>query len=276
MRTDLEKHGFTTRPADILLAAQLSQATGGVNAAIVRGAPGTGKTFFAETLAKCLGAQYMYLLSHNWLSEEELFFGVNIGAVAAGVKEAAEAYQPGFLALAAEASQMGRVVLCLDELDKAPQKVENLLLDFLQTGRVYGPNGKRWQASLTNLVVIITSNEVRPLGEPLQRRCYRHEMAFLPAGVERDLLRKWTGSQPGLIRLVVDMATAIRTRGESAPSLQEMRSLCQALRLANSADDAAILVRGWLCKTEGDWGVLTQTLRHVGATVWGEVRRDKR
>lgn len=267
----LEQTGYVLRrPEEIAIKALLARPSNGVRALLLEGAPGTGKTFLAESLAKWQGAEYLYLLSHNWLSDEELFIGVDVGAVAIGVERREDAYRPGLLLRAVEASKSGLVIVCIDEIDKAPQRAENLLLDFLQSARVHGPRGEMWQGDPANIIVVLTSNGQRQLNEATLRRCFRLKMEFLPENVERDLLRKWTGASSHVIRCVVDMANAIRKNGSSSPSIQEMKYLILDLKQAQSASDVEILLKSSLVKSDEDWEVLGKC---PAAVLWGEVRR---
>jgi MoxR-like ATPase len=244
-----------------------------VRALLLEGAPGTGKTFLAECLAKAIGAEYAYMLCHNWLSDEELFIGVDVGAVAVGVEQREDAYRHGLLLRAVEASQRGKVVVCIDEIDKAPQRAESLLLDFLQTARVHGTRGEVWQGVNENIIVVLTSNAVRPLMEATLRRCFRLRMEFLSENVERDLLRKWTGAPSGAIRAVVQFANVIRTSGATAPSIQEMKHLLLDMQQAESAGDVEILLRASLVKEDEDWQALEKAAKNPAAALWGEWKR---
>lgn len=266
-------NGYHLRPAEALALRALGKRSG-LKVLILEGAPGTGKTYFAESLAKEQGSTYLYYLCHHWTGDEEMFVGVHVGRVAAGVEKPEDAYEYGVLAKAAIASQESSVVVCLDELDKAPQRAESLLLDFLQHGRVYLPDGQKIQGRLENLTIIITTNAVRPLMEATMRRGFRIKMDFLPPNVEADLIRKATGAPMGPIRVVVRMMGIIRANGATAPSLQEGRQLVEDLAVCESAADVAVLIQGWLCKEPEDLEALKAQMGQSPENIlWGEWRR---
>jgi MoxR-like ATPase len=264
---------------ELFLRVLTARDGGGVRAGLISGAPGVGKTALGRYFADQLGGGMEYYLCHHWTSDEDLFVRIDPARVAAlagghaGV-EMEDAYRPGVLLRAVNRSLIQPVVCIIDELDKAPERVDALLLEFLQTGRVYGAFGEVWEANLENLYVIITDNGIRPIAEPLLRRVFRYHMPHLPPNAEADIIRKQSGAGAGVCRLIVSMATAIRERGASSPSLQECVRLAQSLPLAQSAGDVEMLLRGWLCKTDADWTALVNLCGDQPASVlWGEVRR---
>lgn len=269
---------YRSRGADSLCAAALISAAerGDIAAALITGAPGVGKTSFAQALAESWGAQSMYMLAHHWVSDEDLFTRVDparVAALAGGHDiQMQDAYQPGALLRAARASESGRVVLTLDEWDKAPQRADALLLDFLQTGIVRGPFGESWQARQNNLIVVITSNGLREISEPLLRRCYRYRMEYLAPNVESDVIRKSTGAPPGVCRAIVDALGKIRAAGESSPSLSEAVALARDLRLASSVAECAVLCVARLAKTQSEEAIV----KSLATIIWGEWRRAQR
>lgn len=268
--------GYIARPQEALaLQAMQGRNNGGAKVLILEGPPGTGKTFLGEAFAQAIDATDIYYLCHHWTSEEEMFVGIDVGAVAAGVNDPEDAYRPGFLLRAIRASNDGPVVVIIDEIDKAPQRMEALLLDFLQQGRVHGPRGEVWQGDLSNMYIFITTNGLRTLMEPTQRRGFRLKMSFLPPNVEGDLLRKQTGAPTTAIRAVVRMANVIRARGESSPSVQEMKNLLADLPLCQSAKDVKVLVEGWLIKEDEDETALNEEFKNPPAVLWGEWKRGK-
>jgi len=269
------------RNEEIALRATLARRNG-VRVLILEGAPGTGKTALGRALARAWGAEEVYLLCHHWVSDEELFLGVDVGRVAAGVDRPEDAYRPGALLRAVEASQRGPVVLVVDELDKAPLRAEALLLEFLQSGTVHGPRGERWAARSEHLVVFLTTNGVRPLMEPTLRRGLRVHMEFLPPEVEAQILRRLTGARPGVCAAAVRALNAIRAGGATSPSLQEAQHLLEDLRVCQTAADLEPLVRGWLVKEDDDAAALDAAFSRgraeagveaLAAILWGEARR---
>ena len=270
---NLAKSGYMARPPGKLALRAMLARNNGAKVLVLEGPPGTGKTFLGEAFAQSLEAEHIYYLCHHWTTEEEMFLGIDVGAVAAGVEQAEDAYRPGFLLRAVEASRSGPVVIVIDEIDKAPERMEALLLDFLQQGRVHGPRGEVWQGDLANMFIFITTNGRRPLMEPTLRRGFRLAMQFLPANVEADLLRKWTGAPTGAIRAVVRMANVIREKGATAPSIQEMKHLLADLVQCESAEDVGILIAGWLLKEDDDRIALDEEFKNPAAVLWGEWKR---
>jgi len=268
---------YKPRREDLLMLRALMFQSNGMRALILFGPPGVGKTVFAHAVASALGAEEIYFLAHHWVSEEDLFVKLDparVAGLAGGVySEIEESYRPGVLLRASLSSREKPTVLVLDEWDKAPERCDALLLEFLQEGKVYGPFGECWEALSENLFVFITSNEMRDLSEPLLRRCLRYRMGFLPSEVEADLIRKQSGAASTIARLIVTYMNIIRAKGMTAPSLQEGMRLAQTLKVAESALDVKLLIEGWLCKTSEDWEALEKEVPQPHAVLWGEMRK---
>lgn len=272
---------YRTRREDELFVAVLTRRDGdGIRAGLISGPPGVGKTALGRALAEALGWELFYFLAHHWASEEDLFVKIDparVAGIASGMEIPLEdAYRPGVLLRGILASHERGAVVLLDEWDKAPQRCDALLLEFLQTGRVHGPFGEVWEANLGRMVIVLTDNGMRPLAEPLLRRVFRLNMGFLPPEQEADLLRKATGAPVGAIRLVVWMANRLRQEGRSSPSLQECQRLLECLPLCRGAEDASALIRGFLIKATEEWDVLQAALgADPGAVLWGEWKRGR-
>lgn len=265
--------GYHARRGELLAAKFLALITDTVRAAMFVGAPGTGKTFFAECFARGRGAMHIFVPCHPWLTNEEVNQGVDIGKVAVGVDHADEAYLDGQVLKAVKATKHSEVVLVLDEVEKAGTRFYALILDFLQHGRVPDARHHFHQANLQNLFVVLTANAEGEIPEAVKRRCFRVEMEFLPENVEIDVLRKSTGAPGGACRLAVRMANAIRTRGESKPSLQELRELLRIRDLIESAEEADSLIDGFLVKDPKDREAISRVVARPGAVLFGEFKK---
>ncbi|MBN6741273.1 hypothetical protein JKG47_12145 [Acidithiobacillus sp. MC6.1] len=100
--------------------------------------------------------RYYYVQLHSWTGGKR-FFDYQTGP--------AQSEEKGFLTKVAEASQTeGWTVVCLDEMDKAPESFEALFQDWLQTGRVPGKPGEHLYTNLDRLLVLVTSNGMRESG----------------------------------------------------------------------------------------------------------------
>lgn len=268
-----ELPGYFARRGETLAAKFLALITDTLRAALLVGDPGTGKTFFAECFARGRQAQHIFVPCHSWLTNEEVNQGVDIGRVAVGVTHPDEAYLDGQVLKAVKATKHREVVLVLDEVEKAGTRFYALILDFLQHGRVPDARHNFHQADLRKLFVVLTANEEGDLSDAIKRRCFRVKMQFLPENVEIDVLRKSTGAPGGACRLAVRMANAVRTGGESRPSLQELRELLRTRGLAKSPDDVDALIEGFLVKSDKDRAAIQKLVRQPGSALYAEFRR---
>lgn len=256
--------------------AVLNSRVVGARALLVTGAPGTGKTALAETLAEGLGARFLFAPLHAWSGAEDLFFGVNIRAAVAGDADAV--HQPGVLAQVAEASQAGRVVVCLDEVDKAPESVEALLLDWLQSGRVPVKPGTHLQTRLNRVIVVLTSNEARQHTDALMRRCRRLRMQPMAADLAIRLIAERSGAPAGTCRLLYKAAQAVAELEEGAVSLQELVNLASEALICTSLAELKMAAAGWIARTpEGEAAIESHQGLHKALNgAWAELARARR
>lgn len=239
---------YRLRNADKLLLEVLEG--GATNVALLLGKPGTGKTFFTDCFAKWIGAEYMYSLCHDGTNAEDLFYSVNVGkAVLREGTSSEDIYQAGLLLRAVRASHKHKVVLCIDEIDKASKRTENLFLDFAETYRVPFL-GTQEVGVKENIVIFFTSNGYRPHSEAFLRRCYRHHFDFLPRDVEISLIGGTYAEK------IVDALAAIRKDGASSPSIKEGMLFAHNLQYAKTKSDIELLFYAHLCKEEEDFEVL--------------------
>jgi len=276
--TGLEKQllsvGYEARREELLaLAGALQAQGGGARALLLEGPPGCGKTAMAESTAKALDAPLVYHLLHSWSGDDDLFVGVDVAAAVAGDSE--HVRQDGVLAVAARLSQThDRVVVCLDEIDKAPERVEALLLDWLQSGRVPVRPGEHLTTQLDRVVIVLTSNGARPLGDALLRRCRRVQMRPLPEDTCVRLISERAHVPQGIARLTWRAMRALAQAEDTVLSVQEGTRCAEELcAIAENVADVRSILSGWAARTnEGHRAAVAANV----STLWGEIIASRR
>ena len=285
----MSDEGYYLREPETLALGGLLTQTGGVRAMLIEGLPGAGKSALGEFLAKALGGPMVFHLFHAWSDSDELFTGVDVVSAVAG--DAENARLPGVLARVATASKTASpeqpVVVVLDEIDKTPERVENLLLDVLQTGRVPLQPGVHDEIVLDNVIFMITSNGMRPLSDALSRRLRRLYMNPLPAKKVIELVTNGLKSKPGfdkpelkgVVKIAHTIAHQVAENEGTYLSPQELSRLVEELvnlRMEGQIENTRqvqYVVAGWAAKSalrgtelvkndrtmDGLWGVIKNT-----------------
>ena len=173
--------------SDYIATDALKQA---VNAArvlqkplLIKGEPGTGKTLLAEQVATSLG---MKLITWNIKSTTKAQQGLyEYDAVSRlrdsqlgddKVYDIANYIKPGKLWDAFASPE--RVVLLIDEIDKADIEFPNDLLHELDRMSFYVYETGETISAVSRPVVIITSNNEKELPDAFLRRCFFHYIDF--------------------------------------------------------------------------------------------------
>ena len=168
-------------PEDLALAVNAAVALG--RPLLVKGEPGTGKTELARQVAASLG---MELIEWNVKSTTKAAQGLyEYDAVArlrdgqlgeARVHDVAQYIRPGKLWQAFTAP--ARVVLLIDEIDKADIEFPNDLLQELERMEFHVYETGQTIRAIHRPVVIITSNNEKELPDAFLRRCFFHFIRF--------------------------------------------------------------------------------------------------
>ena len=126
-------------------------------------------------------------------------------------------------------------VLLIDEIDRADEQLEALLLEVLAELQVSVPELGTFSA-VTIPYVIITSNNTRDLSPALKRRCLHLSLTYPSAERELEILRlKVPDVSEDLSRQIVDMIRSLRSLDlRKAPSISEALDWAKALAVLNA------------------------------------------
>ncbi|GHE21953.1 AAA family ATPase [Halomonas urumqiensis] len=150
---------------------------------LIKGEPGTGKTLLAEELAASLGTQ---LITWHIKSSTKAAQGLyEYDAVSRlrdsqlgveGVENVANYIKPGKLWEAF--TQDERVVLLIDEIDKADIEFPNDLLQELDRMEFHVYETGETIRARHRPIIVITSNNEKELPDAFLRRCFFHYIEF--------------------------------------------------------------------------------------------------
>ncbi len=243
---------------------------------LLEGEPGVGKTAAAKVLADALDVPLVRLQCYEGLSAGEALYDWN--------------YQRQLLAIRLAESQHGKLseadlfgvdflverpilrcvrydgprppVLLIDEVDRADDEFEALLLEFLGEGSVTVPELGTFTATQPP-VVVLTSNRSRDLHDALRRRCLYHWLEFPDAGRAVEILRR---TVPQANRSLIESATQfvghVRTLDvDKPPGIAEAINWVAALSVLGVTElvrDDVVASLGALAKTPDDREVVTR------------------
>ena len=260
--------------ADFLLdtgtASAIYLATALGRPLLLEGEPGVGKTSAAKTLATVLDVPLIRLQCYEGLTANEALYDWNYQrqllairlseARGEGLSEA-DLFTEDFL-VERPILQCVRYrgprppVLLIDEIDRADDEFEALLLEFLGESSITVPELGTFIAERPPLIVL-TSNRSRDLHDALRRRCLYHWIDYpSPERAVAIVRRTVPGAETALIEHAAAFVGRARTLDlDKPPGVAETIDWVAALAVLGVGDlvrEDAVVTLGALAKTPDD------------------------
>jgi MoxR-like ATPase len=219
------------------LAAAVNVAVALERPLLVRGEPGTGKTLLAEAVAEALGMELLvWGVKSTTRAQDGLYVYDTVQRLYdsqfgdGDPADIARYIRLGRLGEAFAAPE--RVVLVIDEIDKADLEFPNDLLWELDRMSFHIPETGRTVSAVHRPVVIITSNAEKELPDAFLRRCVFHYIAFPGPEQMQEIVRvHHPGLDDALIRAALEAFYVLRSFDglQKKPTTSELIDWVQAL-----------------------------------------------
>ena len=242
---------------------------------LIEGPAGVGKTDLAVSLARTLALPVLRLQCYEGLDEGKALYEWKYGKqllytqilkeklhdVMGDAKDLRESFgrlnsfedlffSENFLEprplLTAMQQEQGSVLL-IDEIDKSDEEFEAFLLEILSDYQVTVPEIGTIQANVPP-IVILTSNNIRELGDALKRRCLHLYIDFPDAERERAIVRSRVPDiTDALLKQLVSFVQTLREQDiKKQPSISETVDWARTLLLMHADQLERDLVRDTL------------------------------
>lgn len=237
---------------------------------LLEGEPGVGKTTAAKTLAAVLDTPLVRLQCYEGLTANEALYdrnyqrqllSIRLAEARGAAIEEADLYTEKYLVdrpILRCVRHRGPKppVLLIDEIDRADDEFEALLLEFLGESAVTVPELGTFVADRAPIAVL-TSNRSRDLHDALRRRCLYHWIDYPePARAAAIVRRTVPGATAPLIAHATQFVGNARDLDlDKPPGVAETIDWLAALvslGVADLVDPAALASLGALAKTPDD------------------------
>jgi len=250
---------------------------------LIRGEPGTGKTKLAHSIAQDLGKRLIvWNIKSTTKAQEGLYVYDTVQRLNDSrfgdrdISDITQYIKLGKLGQAFAAPE--RVVLLIDEIDKADIEFPNDLLNELDEMSFHIPETNETVAAVHRPIAVITSNAEKELPDAFLRRCIFHYIEFPDAELMDEIVRvHFPDIRNALLSEALKTFYSLRRVEEfrKKPSTSELIDWLQALIAGGIADDKVsteIPFLGALLKKEADYDYfVNRRMTRMGDTL---VRRQ--
>jgi MoxR-like ATPase len=224
----------------LAMAIELAHSLG--KPLLIEGEAGVGKTEAAKALASLLNCELIRLQCYEGLDAQHALYDWDYQRQLLAIQMAGSAdpealkktlYSDDFLIkrplLNAIASEQP-VVLLIDEVDRADEEFEALLLEVLSDFQISIPELGTFTA-VSQPRVILTSNGVRELSDALRRRCLYHYLDYPDADRELEIIKaRIPDINQNLAKQLVNVVQRLRTAAlRKSPGIAETLDWAAAL-----------------------------------------------
>jgi MoxR-like ATPase len=225
-------HGTSSYIASEELRHAVNVAVALARPLLVRGEPGTGKTLLAENLAAALQLPLIrWHVKSTTKAKDGLYVYDTVARLhdsrfgdSVNVRDIARYIKLGPLGEALSAPS--RVVLLIDEIDKADLEFPNDLLHELDVMRFRIDETGKEIVAAERPIVIITSNNEKELPDAFLRRCVFHYIQFPSRELMSEIVRV---HHPDITDKVLDNALEVFFGLRSTPRLRKKPSTSELI-----------------------------------------------
>jgi MoxR-like ATPase len=252
---------------------------------LLEGEPGVGKTTAAKTLSVVMNSPLVRLQCYEGLTASEALYDWNYQRQLLGIRlaeakgtgiEEADLYTEAYL-VDRPILQCVRYrgptppVLLIDEIDRADDEFEALLLEFLGEATVTIPELGTFVAERPP-VTVLTSNRSRDLHDALRRRCLYHWIDYPEPSRAAEIVRRTVvGATTALIEHATQFVLSARNLDlDKPPGVAETIDWVAALHALGVTELVAARTQqhlaslGALAKTPDDRDLITDAFAEYG------------